>query len=61
MEENKDIYRIFFSWQADRSKVRSAIFEKLNEAYFMLVTCSAFINYLRGITSAIEQHIDERE
>lgn len=22
-----------------------------NEAYFMLVTCSAFINYLRGITS----------
>ncbi len=32
MEENKDIYRIFFSWQADRSKVRSAIFEKLNEA-----------------------------
>lgn len=36
MEENKDIYRIFFSWQADRSKVRSAIFEKLNEAKAVL-------------------------
>ena len=32
MEGNKDIYRIFFSWQADKSKVRSAIFGKLNEA-----------------------------
>ena len=26
MEENKDIYRIFFSWQADNRKVKDAIF-----------------------------------
>ncbi len=53
----KDAFSKLYGYTSDESGIRHALMEggrevTFDEAKFMLVTCSAFINYVRGVTAS---------